>query len=279
MRIDAHQHFWKLERGDYDWITPDNKVLYRDYLPGDLAPLLDANGIDRTIAVQAAQSLEETEYLLQLGEQNERIAGVVGWLDLSDPDCRLQVERFRKHRKYVGFRVMIQEMDDPREILREQSVSALRYFAGIGFPVDLLVVADQLAVLIELLDKVPGLRGVVDHLGKPPIAAGAMQPWMEQMERLSKHPMLYCKLSGMVTEADHQAWRPEDFTSYVQHVIKHFGVDRVMFGSDWPVCLLAAQYDQVISILEQALPRGFSQEDRDKLFGRNAAEFYNLEFK
>ena len=224
--------------------------------------------------VQAAPTLEETNYLLALAESTESIVGVVGWVDLNDEDYVSHTERFLKHPKCVGFRVMIQEMSDANAILEPHYVEALRWFAKKEVPIDLLVVSHQLEPLIQLLDQVPGLRGVIDHIAKPRIADQIREPWAAQMKELSKHENLYCKLSGMVTEADHEEWKPDDFTFYIQHVLELFGPHRVMFGSDWPVCLLAANYDQVIAVLLEAIPAHFTDQDKKRLFGLNAKEFY-----
>ncbi|MBP1967726.1 amidohydrolase family protein [Paenibacillus aceris] len=276
MRIDAHQHYWKIDRGDYGWIGPELPVLYRDFMPSDLWPHLKQHHLDRTIVVQAAQTLEETNYLLSLSEKSETIAGVVGWLDLHDPECMLQYKEFKKHPKYVGFRVMIQEMTDASRILEPHFVEALRYFAEEDVPVDLLVKSEQLAPVVELLDQVPRLRAVIDHIAKPKIADGVIEPWKSQMTAIAKHSNVYCKLSGMVTEANHTSWVKEDFIVYIQHVLEVFGTERVLFGSDWPVCLLAADYDEVVGVLTHALPETWTEHDKDRLFGLNAKEFYKL---
>lgn len=276
MRIDAHQHYWKVDRGDYGWITPELPVLNRDYLPEHLLLHLTKHRMDGSIVVQAAQTLEETDYLLSLADSSESIVGVVGWLDLNNPSYREHYERFAQHPKFVGFRFMIQEMQDAEAILAPSYISALRYFAEQDVPVDLLVKSNQLDPLVRLLDQVAGLRGVIDHLAKPRIADGELEPWKSQMAEIARHPNIYCKLSGMVTEADHQAWQPSDFTAYVEAVVELFGEDRVMFGSDWPVCLLAGSYDQVAELLEQALPDLASEPLQSKLFGHNAKEFYKL---
>jgi len=276
MRIDAHQHYWKLDRGDYGWLTPDAGILYRDYQPDDLLPHLRQHRLDGTILVQAAATHEETDYMLSLSESADTILGVVGWLDLHDPAYREHYERFSRHPKFVGFRVMIQDMPDANEVLEPDVVEALTYFAGKDVPVDLLVVSHQLDVVVELLERVPGLRGVIDHIAKPRIADGVLEPWTSQMSAIAKHPNIYCKLSGMVTEADHASWKPQDFTAYIRPILELFGSDRVLFGSDWPVCLLAADYDQVVNVLEQALPESFSEQERTQLFGLNAKRFYKL---
>ncbi|GBG10090.1 amidohydrolase [Paenibacillus agaridevorans] len=277
MRIDAHQHYWTMSRDDYGWITQELPVLYRDFLPRDLEPELARHGLDGTIVVQAAPTLEETEYLLSLADVSDNILGVVGWLDLFDPAHKEHYERFRQYPKFVGFRIMIQDMPDARRILEPPFLEALRFYSELDVPVDLLVTADQLDPLLELLDAVPNLRGVIDHIAKPHIAAGTLQPWTEQMERAASHPRLYCKLSGMVTEADHRNWRPEHFEAYIRHVLAVFGEDRVMFGTDWPVCLLAASYGEVVALLEGALPKDWGERSRSKLFGENARRFYKLQ--
>ncbi|MFB9275038.1 amidohydrolase family protein [Cohnella cellulosilytica] len=276
MRIDAHQHFWKIERGDYGWITPELPVLYRDYLPEHLKPSLDKHRLDGTIAVQAAPTLAETDYLLALAEREPSILGVVGWLDLHDPNHREHYRRIAAHPKFVGFRTMIQEMPDAARILEPAFVEALCFYSDEDVPVDLLVRSDQLEYLARLLELVPNLRGVVDHLGKPAIANGRLEPWLSQMSRIAGHPGISCKLSGMVTEADHAAWQYDQFQPYVRHASELFGSGRVLFGSDWPVCLLAASYDQVVEAIESNLPEDWGEAERARLYGLNAKEFYKL---
>lgn len=276
MRIDAHQHFWKIDRNDYGWITPEIPVLFRDYLPSDLEPHLLKHGISHTILVQAAPTVEETEYILGLSEHTDSIAGVIGWLDLGNPSFKAQYRQFCRHPKFTGIRVMIQEMDDPRILLSTPYVEALSYFAEENLPVDLLVLADQLPQLAELLQRVPGLRGVIDHLAKPPIASGSLEPWRTHMAEIAQYPGIYCKLSGMVTEADPEGWTQEDFSAYVHAVLDLFGPDRLMFGSDWPVCLMAATYDEVIGVMRQILRERLSPQEMKPIFGANAAGFYKL---
>ncbi|CAI6077218.1 amidohydrolase family protein [Cohnella sp. JJ-181] len=277
MRIDAHQHYWRIDRGDYGWITPELPVLYRDFLPPDLQPHLEAHGLDGSIVVQAAPTPEETDFLLSLADRYDSIKGVVGFLDLADERHAAHFERFARHPKFVGFRIMIQDMPDAGAILADSYIEALRGYAARGAAVDLLVKSDQLGPLIELLKQVPGLRGVIDHIAKPRIAESAMEPWASRIEELAAaHPGLYCKLSGMVTEADHANWKAEQFVPYVRHVLACFGPDRVLFGSDWPVSLLAAGYDELVDIVERALPDTWGDAERVKLFGDNAKAFYRL---
>ena len=276
MRLDAHQHYWDIARGDLGWLSPDVPVLYRSYLPDDLKPELAKYRIDGTIVVQAERSHEETDYLLALSDNEPSIAGVVGWLDLHDPDWERHYERFRRHPKFVGFRVMIQEMADPAEVLKPNVIEALARMEELDQPVDLLMRSPQLPAVLELMEKVPNLRGVINHIAKPPIKDGILEPWAEQMRVLAGYPKLYCKLSGMITEADHRRWEPEQLIPYIRHVTELFGPRRVMFGSDWPVCLLAGSYDDVIGALERALPEAWTEREREALFGGNAAEFYKL---
>lgn len=276
MRIDAHQHFWKINRGDYGWITPEITTLYKDFVPADLVPHLKEHQIQQTILVQAAPTIEETAFLLDLSNESESIAGVVGWLDLEDSNYRAQFSQFEKHPKFVGFRLMIQDMPDETVVLKENYIEALHYFAEKNVPIDLLFVHHQLPTVIQLLGEVPNLRGVVNHIGKPDITKKVFEPWKTEMSQIAKYKNIYCKLSGMVTEADHNHWEASDFSPYINHILDEFGMERVMFGSDWPVCHLAGSYDDVIRVLEHALPEGISDSDVNKLFGENAQRFYKL---
>jgi L-fuconolactonase len=275
LRIDAHQHYWNIERGNLGWLE-EGTIMYRSYLPGDLKPNLSKHGMDATIVVQAEPKHEETDFLLALAASEPTIAGVVGWLDLESPDYRSVYERFKRDPKFVGFRVMIQEMADANEVLAPAYIEALTYFAEQKQPIDLLMRASQLDTVVQLLEQVPLLHAVIDHIGKPAIASGELEPWKEQLRIIASYPNVYCKLSGMVTEADHLKWEQEQFVPYIHHAIECFGPKRVMFGSDWPVCLLAASYDQCMDVLESALPEGYSKEEREALFGGNAARFYRI---
>ncbi|MHA7964693.1 amidohydrolase family protein [Paenibacillus sp. CAU 1782] len=276
MRIDAHQHYWSIDRGDYGWITPEVPVLYRDFLPRHLEPHLEKHRLDGTIVVQAAPTLEETQFILSLADRESTILGVVGWLDLFESGHWQIYESLCSNPKFVGFRVMIQDMPDSARILEDKFVQALSQYAEADVPVDLLVTFAQLPHVVQLLQRVPGLRGVVDHIGKPPIAAGELEPWLQAMKEIARFPGIYCKLSGMVTEADHTNWQPEQIRPYMDAIFQLFGPDRIMYGSDWPVCLLAASYDSVIDLAESSLPADWGQEERSKLFGGNAAVFYKL---
>lgn len=278
MRIDSHQHFWTTSRpNDYGFLTPAAGVLYRDYLPRDLEPQLEAAGIDGTVAVQAAPSDAETEWLLDLAESTEMVLGVVGWLEMdTEPDAfRRRLRELRRRRRFCGLRPMLQDLNDDRWILRPRVLSNLKTVAAEGVAFDILVYPRHLPFVCEMLDATPGLRAVVDHLAKPFIRRGEVQPWADWISRVAAHSNVLCKLSGMATEADHQSWRQQDFVPYVTHIAREFGPGRVMFGSDWPVCLQAASYAQVCAILEGALPEDF-RPHREAVWGGNAAAFYGL---
>lgn len=276
MRVDSHQHYWNISRGDYGWITPDIPVLYRDFLPADLQPELAEHLIDGTVLVQAAPTYEETDYLLSLAEEEPSVLGVVGWLDLADPEHKRHYERHRAHPKYKGFRIMIQDMPDARAILEPEYIRSLQYFEESQVPVDILVKHSQLEPLVELLTHVPRLKGVIDHIAKPDIRNGIHEDWIRHMSDIAKNPGLYCKISGMVTEAEPGNWKYTDFISFVKCVTAVFGFDRMMFGSDWPVCLMAASYREVVEVVNRSLPEELTTSQKKKIFGENAIRFYNI---
>ena len=276
MRIDSHQHYWKVNRGDYHWMTPSVPVLCRDYLPSDLRPLLQQHGIDRTILVQAAQTADETDFLLDLAAREPTVAGVVGWLDLDSPGFPQEFENRRKHPSFVGIRPMLQDIADDRWILRPQVMASLRILAEADFPFDFCIYPRHLPSVIQVLEAVPGLRATIDHLSKPEIRAHNLHPWKSLIAEVARHRNVFCKLSGMITEADHERWSVPDLQPYVDHAMECFGPDRVMFGSDWPVCLKAGSYHQVIHALRELLSPAWIEAAEQKIFGLNALRFYKL---
>lgn len=276
MRIDAHQHYWSIERGDYGWLTPQLSRLYRDFTPDDLQPHLQQHQLAGTILVQAAPTLAESKFMLQLADKTPSILGVVGWVDFFEGDHEQQYAALRQYDKLVGLRIMIQDMPDSSKLLEPDIVQKIAYYVERAIPLDLLVVSKQLDTVTELLKLFPHMKAVIDHIGKPNIAAGEFERWPEQMSIIAQYENVYCKLSGMATEASHDNWSDEQFVPYIEHVLQQFGDERVMFGSDWPVCLLAASYDEVVRILDNALPSSWGAEQRARLFGLNAAQFYNL---
>jgi len=276
MRIDGHQHFWRVERGDYHWMDASVPALCRDYLPNDLHPSLIKHAIDRTILVQAAQSIAETDFLLELAAENEFIGGVVGWLDMDSEDFPSQFARYRKKPKFIGLRPMLQDMKDDGWILRPRVLKSLRLVAEADFPFEFLTHTRHLPYVLKALEMVGPRRAVIDHISKPEIRLQKLEPWKTYIAQLARYPNLSCKLSGMITEADHQDWSLETLQPYIDHVVDCFGWDRVIFGSDWPVCLLAGSYDQVVQVLTDALGARMGETEERRLFGENAVRFYKL---
>ena len=275
MVIDSHQHFWRFNPVRDAWITEDMAAIRRDFLPGDLAPELDANGVDATIAVQADQSEEETEFLLGLAEGNRRIAGVVGWLDLRSPEIESRLEYFSRFKKLRGVRHVAQAEPDDRFLVQADFVRGVGHLARFELTYDILIYPRQLPAAIELVAKLPEQKFVVDHLAKPEIRAEKIEPWAALIRELAVNPNVYCKLSGMVTEADWKKWKREDFEPYLDVVFGAFGADRLMFGSDWPVCLVAATYSQVKNIVESYVNRHESNA-KANILGGNAVRVYGL---
>lgn len=243
MTIDTHQHFWKLDRGDYDWLTPDLAPLYRDFLPEDLAPLLQGSGVDGTIVVQAAATVAETEYMLSLADRHDWILGVVGWVDFESPEAPATIARLAEHPKLVGLRPMIQDIPGDDWMLREALRPAIAAMIAENLTFDALVMPRHLGHLKTFLARYPDLRVVVDHCAKPEIRNGAFAPWAAGISEIAAVQTTFCKLSGLVTEAS-DGWTPADLAPYIEHVLEVFGPDRVLFGSDWPVLNLQSDYGQ-----------------------------------
>lgn len=276
MIVDAHHHLWQVGRGDYDWMSPDVPVLARDYLAEDLRPVLRRAGVDKTVLVQAAQTEAETDFLLLLAAQADFVAGVVGWLDFEDAAFPAKLEALMRRPKFVGLRPMLQDHADDGYVLRPAVLANLRHLAASGAAFDILTFPRHLPFVLRMLDAVPDLRAVVDHLSKPPVASGRLEGWAGDMARIAAHPGVFCKVSGLVTEARHQDWAPGDLAPYVRHVLEVFGADRLMFGSDWPVCLLAASYAEVMNAARGILDPLLDAEGMAKVFGGNAVRFYRL---
>ncbi len=275
MRIDAHQHFWDITKLDYPWMPPGESVLRRNYLPADLAPILEQHNFDGAVVVQANVVMEETWWLLDLAAQNEIIRGVVAWVDLTDPGVGHVLDQCQRHPKFKGVRHIVHDEPDLHWLLRPDVLNGLRELARRDIPYDLLLRPPHLPLIPELASQVPGLRMVIDHISKPLIASHVMEPWAADIERVSRIPGMHCKLSGMITEADHQNWTPADLTPYVRHILRLFPPERLMFGSDWPVCLLAGSWKKVLAGFTQACGP-IPQPEREKILGETATKFYNL---
>jgi L-fuconolactonase len=273
MRIDAHQHFWQWSKG---WFSRPEPVFSRDYLPKDFEYILKAEGIDKTIVVQTSPTVGETDFLLDLAASSTFIAGVVGWLDLESPQFQKQLEEHLRCRHFVAVRPMLESLPDDNWILRPRVMESLAAIAEARLVLEFLTLTRHLPYVVPVLDKMPRLRAVIDHLSKPEIKTGNMHPWQELMREIALRPNVYCKLSGMVTEADYTHWTPEQLRPYAEHVLEHFGPDRVMFGSDWPVCLLAANYAEVLNMYREFVTGFLGTAALDAVFGGNAARFYRL---
>lgn len=273
MNIDAHQHFWKYDPVEYPWIRDHMAVLRRDYMPEDLVREQSGTGFDGAIAVQARQSLTETRWLLQLADAYPVIQGVVGWVDLRANQVSAQLEEFAAHSRFVGVRHVVQDEADSRFILGTDFLRGIETLAGFNLVYDLLVFPKQLPAAIELAKRFPEQRFVLDHIAKPLIRAGVVGPWAENIRALAACSNVYCKISGLVTEADWSRWSQDDFVTYLDVVWRAFGEDRLMVGSDWPVCLLAGSYQQVMDI-----PRRYLESQPEavqkKVFGDNAVRCY-----
>lgn len=276
MNIDSHQHFWQYSAQRDRWITNEMSLLQRDFLPEHLIGELRTNGIDGCVAVQADQSEDDTDFLLNLaGRYDSIIQGVVGWLDLSSPRLPERLAHFAHFKKLRGLRHIVQSEPDDRFMLRPDFCRGIARLKEFNLTFDILIYPRQLPAAIELVEKFPDQKFVLDHLAKPLIRTHEIEPWAKQIGILANNPNVYCKLSGMVTEANWTNWQPADFDPYLDVAFDAFGADRLMFGSDWPVCLLAASYRDARNLVEQYVAR-FHPDFQAKIFGRNAVHFYGL---
>ncbi len=276
MIIDAHQHFWRYHPTRYAWITDNMELLRRDYLPADLRPVLRENGVDACIAVQARQSDQETQFLLELAAGSPEIIAVVGWIDLTSPAIFENLQRYREFSRLRGFRHIVQDEPDDHFLLREDVVRGIAALHSFGYPYDVLVYPRQLPAAVELMRRLPEQKFVIDHIAKPDLRRGVLEPWASQIRSVAKYPHVYCKVSGLVTEANWQNWSREDFRPFLDVVWEAFGAKRLMFGSDWPVCLLASDYPRVKELIDNYVQQ-FTSAERAQIFGETAARFYGVE--
>lgn len=274
MRIDAHQHFWSIARGDYGWLTPELATIYRDFLPDDLSPMLDKWGIEGTVLVQAAPTVAETRFMLGLAKDNAFIKGVVGWVDFESDDAAALVDELAADEHLVGIRPMIQDIPDPEWMLQERFAPVFEAIKRNDLVFDALTLPPHLKALRTLVARHPDMRIVIDHGSKPLIADGIIEGWAEDMAALSEFDNVSCKFSGLVTEANAE-WSPADLKPYVAHLLATFGPQRLVWGSDWPVCTLAASYDTWVETSRDLLST-LSQEDQDAVFGLNAMRLYKI---
>ncbi len=278
MRIDAHQHFWRYKQEGFEWIDDSMSCLKGDFLPEDLKPQLDQARFHGTVAVQAQHSLEETHWLLELAASSPFIVGVVGWVDLRSPDARSQLAEFAGNPKLLGIRHVVQSEPENDFLLRPDFLRGVRLLADFNLTYDILIYPRQLTVAAEFVQRFPQQRFVLDHLAKPPIKSQVLQPWENDLRELARFPNVFCKLSGLVTEADWKGWRQEHIAPYLDVALDCFGPDRLMIGSDWPVCTLAASYSQAMNVVFDYLSK-YPDDVRDAILGGTAKRFWNLGLK
>jgi len=275
MTIDSHQHFWKYNAPTHGWITDEMSVIQRDFLPSDLEPILKQNNIDGCVAVQADQSEAETDFLLELSKENSFVKGIVGWVDLLADDVYERLEHYAQFEKIKGFRHIVQGESDSEFMLRPKFKNGITELSANDFTYDILIYHFQLEQAINLVKLFPDQKFVIDHIAKPDIKSGEYAEWQINIKKLALHQNVYCKVSGMVTEGEWQGWKNSDFKIYLDTVVKAFGTDRLMYGSDWPVCLVAGQYEEQLNIV-QAYFSSFSSLEKKKIMGGNAVKFYQL---
>lgn len=273
--LDTHVHFWQLERGDYHWLKPSNPILYQNYMPSDLADAVGAKHADELhgfIAVQAAPTVAETEFLLELASQDERILGVVGYLDPCADSFADDYKRLRNNPLFVGIRLDRAIFETYKDQVSDQMIVNLQLLEVDDFKVDLLISTEQCPAVLKILNQVPNLKAVINHLGGPPIRTGEIKIWSDYINKLSEFPHVYCKWSGMITPAE--GMNPERLAPYIRHTAEQFGPNRILFGSDWPVALMAGTYVEVVQLFEQLLPDHWSDQERANVRMHNAKAFY-----
>jgi L-fuconolactonase len=275
MRIDAHQHFWDLSRFEYSWMPPGPSVLRQTFLPDRLARILTRNRFEGSVLVQANTMPAETHWLLDLANANEFIRAVVGWVDLTDPLLGSTLDELQKNPKFKGVRHPVHDEPDDRWLMRADVLASLAELARRDLPYDLMIRPRHLPLVPVIAERVPDLRMVIDHIAKPPIAAQALEPWARDMAVAAQLPQVYCKLSGMITEADPKFGMTEQLRPYVSHAMQIFGADRLMFGSDYPVCMLAGTWKEALAAFTQSIGAQ-PIEVREKLLGETAQRFYGI---
>jgi L-fuconolactonase len=275
LKIDSHQHFWQYDPVKYDWIDDSMSVIRKDFLPRDLEPVLKANGFDGCITVQSDQSEEENEFQIANAEKHSFIKGVVGWVDLQSANIEERLVWYQQFNKMKGFRHVLQGEPQRDLMLQPAFLHGISLLKKYNYTYDILIFPDQLKYIPTFVAQFPDQLFVIDHIAKPNIKKGEITEWEKDIKAAAKFDNVYCKVSGMVTEADWQNWKPADFHDYLQVITEGFGTDRIMFGSDWPVCKVAADYEQVVGIVADYFS-AFSQTEQQGIFGGNAARFYSL---
>lgn len=275
LRIDAHQHFWVYDPVRDSWIDDSMKKIQRDFLPKDLKPVLEANGLDGCVVVQSDQSEVENLFQLTNAIQNDFVRGVVGWVDLQAKNIEDKLAHYRYYNKLKGFRHVLQGEKDRALMLKKKFMNGISLLHQYNYTYDILIFPDQLRYARKLAAAFPDQRFVIDHIAKPYIKTGTIDGWKQDIEAIAALPNVYCKISGMVTEADWTKWKPQDFTPYLDTVVEAFGAKRIMYGSDWPVCLVAASYKKMKGIVDTYFA-SFTESEKAAFYGGNATRFYNL---
>lgn len=275
MVIDSHQHFWNYEEKKHAWIDDDMAVIRRDFLPSDLKKVYDENGIDGCVAVEANQHISETDFLLKLASENPFIKGVVGWCDLRNENIETVLDTYSVNEKLKGFRHVVQGEADHNFLLRPNFLRGISKLEKHNLTYDILIFPHQLGATLEFVKRFPNQKFVIDHIAKPYIKDGFFDGWATLMQEVSKQENVFCKLSGMITEADYKTWTPKQLEPYMDFVLNAFGTDRIMFGSDWPVCLVAGNYSKVKTTITHFIAN-LSQTEQQAIMGDNAIKFYNL---
>ena len=276
MKIDTHQHFWKYNERDYVWMSTGMDKLRKDHLPADLLPLMQSAGVEATVAVQARQSLEESAWLLQLADEYPFIRGVVGWVDLCSERVVEQLEHFSQHPKFRGVRHVVHDESDDEFMLRPSFLKGLGQLKKFGMTYDLLLFPRHLPIACNVVKRFPGQPFVLDHIAKPPVRAREIEPWAGDLKRLAAFPNVFCKISGLVTEGKWDSWKAQDFDPYLDVVLNVFGPHRLMIGTDWPVCTLAAGYKSVID-LEAGYISKLSADEQYAILQKNPVAFYSIQ--
>jgi L-fuconolactonase len=274
IRIDSHQHFWHYNPAKHSWIDDEMSAIRKDFLPQDLEQILLENNIAGCVAVEADQTEAETDFLLQLAKENPFIKGIVGWVNLRDENINERLAHYAQYNAIKGFRHVLQS-EEPEFMLQPNFLRGIAALEKHGFTYDILIFPKHLKAAIELVQKFPNQPFVIDHIAKPYIKAGLIDEWQQDMATIARHDNVYCKVSGMVTEADFNSWKPENFTPYIDAVVNTFGTKRIMYGSDWPVCQVAGSYKQVLDIVQQYFS-SFSADEQQDIFCNTATRFYRL---
>ncbi len=276
MRVDAHQHFWKYSPETHDWINDEMKVIRKDFGPTELGAILQANNINGCVAIQADETEKETSFLLEIADKHPFVKSVVGWMDLLVDDPAERLHHWKKYKKLAGFRAIMQGQEDSKYLTNSLFQKNVQLLVAADLTYDLLVFHDQFPSLIRFVEKLPDNRMILDHIGKPDIKNKQIKQWKDNIRILAQHPGIYCKLSGMITEADFKHWTYEDLKPYMEIAAEYFGIDRICFGTDWPVCLVAGTYTEVVSIMHK-FSEQLNTSEKEKLMGGNTIKFYKIQ--